>query len=87
MTTTNLLERTIVLVVRDMTTKQLSKRVLDIPTIDYRRLAFCLVEDRIVTYKAAGIKHSLSDVLTEFGISTTAYYAWYEKYHSFYQAM
>lgn len=87
MTTTNDLERTIMLYVRDMTTKQLSKRVPTIPTIDYRRLTFCLVEDRIATYKAAGIKHTLNDVLTEFGISTTAYYAWYEKYHSFYQAM
>lgn len=85
MTTTNLLERTIVLVVRDMTTKQLSKRVLDIPTIDYRRLTYCLIEDRIAAYKAAGIKRTLDNVLTEFGITKKAYYSWYEKYHSYYK--
>ena len=83
----NDLERTIMLVVRKMTTKQLSRRVPTIPMIDYRRLTYCLVEDRIAAYKAAGIRHTLNDVLSEFGITTTAYYAWYEKYHAFYQAM
>ena len=55
--------------------------------MDYRRLTYCLIEDRIQAYKAAKKKHTLTDVLAEFGITTTAYYAWYEKYHSFYQAM
>ena len=87
MTTSNPFERTIILLVRDMTNKQLSKRVPDIPIMDYRRLTYCLIEDRIALYKAAGIRHTLNEVLTEFGITTTAYYAWYEKYHSFYQAM
>lgn len=83
----NPFERAIIDTVRDMTNERLAKRVPTIPMIDYRRLTYCLVEDRIAAYKAAGIRHSLNDVLSEFGITTTAYYAWYEKYHAFYQAM
>ena len=83
----NQTERAIVECVRERTRVELAKRLPSIDNIDYRRLTFCLVEDRIATYKAAGIKRTLNDVLTEFGITTTAYYAWYEKYHSFYQAM
>ena len=84
---TNLFEHAIVLLVRKMTKQQLTKLVPAIPSIDYRRLTFCLIQDRIAAYKAAGQKRTLQDVLTEFGITTTAYYAWYEKYHSSYQAM
>ncbi len=83
----NHFERAIILLVREMTKEQLSKRVPDIPFMDYRRIIYCLIEDRIAAYKAAKKKHTLTDVLAEFGITTTAYYAWYEKYHSFYQAM
>ena len=87
MATVNHFERAIILVVRDMTYEQLSKRVPDIPNVDYRLITFCLIQDRIAAYKAAGIKYTLNDVLSDFGISTTAYYAWYEKYHSYYQTM
>ena len=73
---------------RDMTSEQLAKRVPDIPSIDYRRLTYCLIEDRIAAYEAAKIKRSLDEVLAEFGItSRQTYYNWYEKYHSYYQAM
>ena len=74
--------------VREMTEQQLSKRIPDIPQMDYRRLTYCLIEDRIASYKAAGIKMTLDEVLAEFGItSRQTYYNWYEKYHSSYQAM
>ena len=71
----NPFERAIMHVMRDMTSEQLAKRVPDIPAMDYRRLA----------YKAAGIKRTLDNVLTEFGITKKAYYSWYEKYHFFYK--
>ena len=81
----NHFERAIMHVMRDMTSEQLSKRVPDIPAMDYRRLTYCLIEDRIAAYKAAGIKRTLDNVLTEFGITKKAYYSWYEKYHFFYK--
>jgi len=75
-------------VVREMTDKQLTKRVPDIPAIDYRRLTFFLIEDRIAAYKEAEIDRTLDVVLLEFGItSKQTYYNWYEKYHRYYQAM
>ena len=84
----NPFERATIDTVRDMTNEQLAKRVPTIPMIDYRRLTYCLIEDRIVAYKDAGIKRSLDEVLLEFGItSRQTYYNWYEKYHSYYQAM
>ena len=81
----NFFERAIMLMVRKMTNQQLVKRVPTIPTIDYRRLMYCLIEDRIAAYKTAGIKRTLNEVLSEFGITKKAYYNWYEKYHSFYK--
>ena len=85
----NPLERSIMNVAREMTEQQLSKRIPDIPQIDYRRLTYCLIEDRIAAYKAARkttkIKRTLDDVLQEFGITKKAYYNWYEKYHSYYK--
>lgn len=81
----NPFERAIMHVMRDMTSEQLAKRVPAIPAMDYRRLTYCLIEDRIAAYKAAGIKRTLDNVLTEFGITKKAYYSWYEKYHFFYK--
>jgi hypothetical protein len=81
----NPFERAIMHVMRNMTSEQLAKRVPDIPAMDYRRLTYCLIEDRIAAYKAAGIKRTLDNVLTEFGITKKAYYSWYEKYHFFYK--
>ena len=85
----NPLERAIILLAREMTEQQLSKRIPDIQQIDYRRLTYCLIEDRIAAYKAAykntKIKRTLDEVLAEFGITKKAYYAWYEKYHSYYK--
>ena len=84
-TTINPFERAIIDVVREMTNIQLTKRVPDIPMIDYRRVTFCLIEDRRAAYKAAKKKHTLETVLNDFDISKKAYYNWYEKYHSYYK--
>ena len=81
----NHFERAIIHMMRDMTSEQLAKRVPDIPQMDYRRLTYCLIEDRIAAYKATGIKLTLDEVLLEFGITKKAYYSWYEKYHFFYK--
>lgn len=81
----NPLERCILDVAREMTNQQLAKRIPDIPQMDYRRLTYCLIEDRIAAYKAAGWMITLDNVLLEFGITKKAYYNWYEKYHSYYK--
>lgn len=78
-------ERAIIEMVRETTEQQLRKRVPDIDHIDYRRLAFLIVQTRIDAYKDAGVKQSLVLTLAECGITTTAYYAWYEKYNRVYK--
>lgn len=69
----------------EMTKQQLSKRVPAIPHFDYRRITYCLIEDRIQMYKDAELKFKLDDILVYFGVTKKAYYAWYEKYHSYYK--
>lgn len=81
----NPLERAIMDVAREMTEQQLSKRIPDIPPMDYRRLTYCLIEDRIQAYKNAQIKITLYNILADFGITKKAYYSWFEKYHSYYK--
>ena len=81
----NPFERAIIEVTREMTKRQLTKRISDIPTLDYRRLIFCLIEDRRQAYKDAEIKITLENILNQFGITKKAYYNWYEKYHSYYK--
>lgn len=75
-------------VVRQMTNYQLTKRVPDLPTIDIRRLTYCLIRDRIAAYKAAEKEYTLDGVLIEFGISARqTFYNWDEKYRSYYEKM
>lgn len=83
----NFLECAMLIEAHRLTLDQLNGRIPIIPAIDYRRLAYCLIRDRIDLYRTHGIKRTLNDVLSEFSVTTTAYYAWHEKYHSFYQAM
>lgn len=75
-------------VVHEMTDKQLTKRVPDLPAIDIRRLTYCLIRDRIAAYKAAEKEYTLDGVLIEFGISARqTYYNWDEKYRYYYEKM
>lgn len=79
-------------IVREMTKQQLTKRTPSIPDLDYRRLTYFLIEDRIRLYKEVEKqgqhpskkkekKKTLENILNQFGITKKAYYAWYEKYH------
>ena len=81
----NPFERACMDVAREMIEPQLKKRIPDIPSMDYRRLTYCLIEDRIQAYKDAETKISLDSILFQFGITKKAYYSWYEKYHSYYK--
>ena len=81
----NKFESAIMDLMREKTEYQLTKRIPDIPTMDFRRLFYCLIEDRIEAYKKADVKKTLDIILSEFCITKKAYYNWYEKYHSYYK--
>ena len=49
----NQTERTIVECVRERTREELAKRVPSIDNIDYRRLTYLLIEDRMAMYEEA----------------------------------
>lgn len=84
----NQLENAMIEVVREMTDHQLTRRVPEIPAIDYRRLTYCLIRDRIAAYKAAEKEYTLDVVLIEFGISAKqTYYNWDDKYRSYYEKL
>ena len=78
-------ESAILDVVQRMSRNGLNKRVPSIDDIDVKRIAFFIVQTRIDACKQAGIKQSLVTTLAQCGISTTAYYAWFEKYHLAYK--
>ena len=62
--------------------KQLiSKTVISVDSIDYRRLAYFLIETRRVAYKEAHIKRTLKSVLDEFDVEYHTYYNWREKWY------
>ena len=84
----NQTERAIVECVRERTREELVKRVPSIDNIDYRRLAYLLIEDRMAMYEEAKVDETIPTSLAEFGInSPNTYYNWYEKWHKVYQAM
>ena len=86
MTPQNPFENAMREVVREMTDKQLTKRAPDIPAIDYRRLIYCLIRDRIASYKEAEKEQTLDIVLVEFDVSSRqTYYNWDKKYRNYYE--
>jgi len=52
----NQIERAIVECVRERTRVELAKRLPSIDYIDYRRLVYLLIEDRMTMYKEAKVK-------------------------------
>lgn len=84
----NSVERAIVECVRERTRVELTKRIPCIDNIDYKRLTYLLIEDRMAMYKEVKINKTIPVILAEFGInSQNTYYSWYEKWHKIYQAM
>ena len=84
----NQTDRAIVECVRERTREELAKRVPSIDNIDYRRLTYLLIEDRMAMYEEAKVDETIPTILAEFGINSPhTYYNWYEKWHKVYQAM
>ena len=61
--------------------QKLTKSVISIDPIDYRRLAYFLIETRRAAYKKAHIKRTLKSVLDEFDVDYHTYYNWREKWY------
>ena len=80
--TINPTECAIIELVRQKTTNELGKRVPCIDDIDYRRLAYLLIETRRAAYKATGVKRTLIRVLNEFHICDDTYYEWRLKWYT-----
>ena len=59
----NQTERAIVECVRERTKEELSKRIPCIDNIDYRRLTYLLIEDRMAMYKEAKVDETIPTIL------------------------
>ena len=64
----NQTERAIVECVRERTRVELAKRLPSIDNINYRRLVYLLIEDRMTMYKEAKVVETIPTILAEFGI-------------------
>jgi len=56
-------ERAIVEYVRERTKEELSKRIPCIDNIDYRRLTYLLIEDRMAMYEEAKVDETIPTIL------------------------
>ena len=82
------IERAIVELVREETHKELMKRVHHLEDINYRRLTYLLIEDRMALYRENGMPVPIALVLNEFGIhSPHTYYNWYARWHKQYLSL
>ena len=80
--TINPTECAIIELVRQKTTSELGRRVPCIDNIDYRRLAYLLIETRRAAYKENGTPHTLISVLHEFNVQKCdTYYEWRLKWY------
>ena len=59
----------------------LSKSITSVNPINYRRLAYFLIEIRRAAYKEAHIRRTLKSVLDEFDVEYHTYYNWREKWY------
>lgn len=76
-------ESTIIRFVFEDTCAQLQRRIPHVEHIDYRRLAYFLIETRRAAYRSTSIRRTLTAVLDEFGIQKPTYYDWREKFYRF----
>ena len=70
---------------RTRTSRELLKRIPNIPAIDGKRILFFVVQARIDAYKEQGIKKPLTEILAGCGITAPTYYSLLEKYNSVYK--
>ena len=80
--TINQTERAIIELVSEKTTNELGRRVSCIDVLNYRRLAYLLIETRRAAYKE-NRTHTLISVLHEFNVQKCdTYYEWRLKWYT-----
>ena len=81
--TINQTERAIIELVSEKTTNELGRRVSCIDVLNYRRLAYLLIETRRAAYKENRTPHTLISVLHEFNVQKCdTYYEWRLKWYT-----
>ena len=77
----NPIELLIVNGVRGLLQIELRKRHPDIPSLNYRKIAYLIIETIRTCATEAGVKYTLQEVLDKFGIKYDTYYDWDAKWH------
>ena len=81
--TINPTECAIIELVSEKTTNELGRRVPCIDVLNYRRLAYLLIETRRAAYKENGTPRTLISVLHEFNVQKCdTYYEWRLKWYT-----
>ena len=78
----NPIEQLIVNGLRQMLLTELRKKIPFIPSINYRKLAYLIIETILACAKEVGKKYTLKQILDKFGIKYDTYYDWNEKWHT-----
>ena len=79
------LECAVMEVERTRTSRELPKRIPNIPAIDGKRILFFAVQTRIEVYKEQKVKKALVEVLAECHITAPTYYSLLERYNLVYK--
>lgn len=79
----NSIELLIVNAVRELLLIELRKNYPFIPSINYRKLAYLIIETIRACAKEVERKYNLQEVLDKFDIKYDTYYAWDEKWHQY----
>lgn len=79
----NPIEQLIVNGVHGLVQMELQKRHPDIPSLNYRKIAYLIIETIRACAVEAGVKYTLQEVLDKFGIKYDTYYDWDEKWHRY----
>lgn len=77
----NPIELLIVNAVHEILLIELRKTYPFIPSINYRKLAYLIIETIRACAKEVGKEYTLQEVLDIFDIKYDTYYAWNEKWH------
>ena len=79
----NPIELLIVNGLRKLLQLELRKRCPFIPSLNYRKIAYLIIETIRACAKEEGKQYTLQDVLDLFGIKYDTYYNWNEKWHRY----
>jgi len=77
----NPIELLIVNCLRGLLLTELQRRHPFIPSLNYRKIAYLIIETIRACADEVGKKYTLQEVLDKFGIKYDTYYDWDEKWH------